>query len=96
MSDTLHAERLKWLRRKLRDASRDPGNGIAFRCGAGYARAITYLCWDDKGNALPWAKASKKARTELIGRSGIPLTSHSRTRVVRLGNARLDRTEGAA
>ena len=60
MSDKLHAERLAWLRRTLRTASKNPKNSINFRCGAGYARAITFLCWDHGGNPLPWTKANKK------------------------------------
>jgi hypothetical protein len=60
MNNTLHAERLAWLRRKLRDASINRENSIDFRCGAGYARAVTFMCWDHEGNPLPWTKASKK------------------------------------
>ena len=49
---------LKWLRKKWLEAANNPKHKIDFRCGASYARATSYICWNEKGQSNLPVKSS--------------------------------------
>jgi len=49
---------LKWLRKKWLEAANNPKHKIDFRCGAAYARATSYICWNEKGKSNLPVKSS--------------------------------------
>ena len=52
---------LKWLRKKWLEAANNPKHKIDFRCGAAYARATSYICWNEKGKSNLPVKSSNAA-----------------------------------